>query len=99
MDLTEIEIATGELNGLLRLDDAMSDELAKTVRTAVLALRQFTPLVRGLRQMMYGDTEWTGETGREVWNPDMEVNGGDLVGWVSEEMRWLGLVPKAGPRE
>lgn len=88
------------------------DELARRLRTFAVtgptpvndvievccAVRDLVELARGLREEMYGDEEWDGEDSRPVWNPDMPVNGGDLVEWVGEEMKRLGLVPKPGPR-
>ena len=55
-----------------------------------LSRKQLVGLVEGLRELMYGDTE--------VWNPDMEVSGSDVVEWVHLEMVALGLVPDSGPR-
>jgi hypothetical protein len=55
-------------------------------------------LVEGLREVMYGDTEYRTEGEVETWNPDLPVSGADLIDWVTEEFRSLGLIPEPGPR-
>ena len=56
-----------------------------------LSRKQLLGLVEGLRELMYADAE--------VWNPEMELNGSDVIEWVHLGMTALGLVPEAGPRE
>lgn len=62
------------------------------------AVKDLIALVRGLREMLYGDVGYDGEECIGVWNPDMHVDGRELVEWAKEEMGRLDLIPKPGPR-
>lgn len=60
-----------------------------------LTRAELVALVEGLREVMYGGTD---DDGNDTWEPDLHVNGADLVAWVADEMVKHGLVPEAGPR-
>lgn len=72
--------------------DTVTEQIAIRLSQATARLIR---LVEGLREMMYLDVD--DDTGLPRWNPDMAVNGGDLVDWCNEELVRLGLKPEAGP--
>jgi hypothetical protein len=74
----------------------MSPSNQKPITPESLSKAQLAEFVAGLSEMMFGDVD---DAGKEVWNPDMEINGGDLIEWLCEEMRRLNLTPLPGPRE
>lgn len=92
MDLDDIDKRAESLRLAAKTAPA---HLQNDLITVGCAVKDLIVLVRGLREMLYGDV---GHDGEDCWNPDMEVNGGDLVGWACEEMRRLDLIPKPGPR-
>ena len=69
-------------------------------RPSDLTRDEAVSVVAGLREFLYrraADWDGTGDMPADVWDPDDEVNGGDLVQWACEEMERLGLVPATGP--
>jgi hypothetical protein len=64
-----------------------------------LTRRELVEFVSRLRQALYGDAR-VGDQGdvRPVWDPRVRVNPAEFLDWVQEEMRRVGLVPRAGPR-
>jgi hypothetical protein len=65
-----------------------------------LTRRELAEFVSRLRQALYGDAK-VNDRGdvQPVWDPRARVEPGEFLAWVQEQMRRLGLVPRAGPRK
>jgi hypothetical protein len=56
-----------------------------------LTHRQLGDIVTALQEAFYLDTD---EQGNAIWDPDSEVNGGDLVETMGVHLRMHGLCPE-----